>query len=107
MDTLQPWLMPIYSTVVGIIIGLLYAKIQSLVVKKKEDKDKDEAIAEGMVCLLRKQLYEYYGTYEFQESIPAAEWSDIEQTHRVYNKLGGNHTGDRLFDAMKEKHIQG
>ena len=33
METFQPWLMPVYSTVVGIIIGLLYAKIQSLVTK--------------------------------------------------------------------------
>lgn len=107
METFQPWLMPVYSTVVGIIIGLLYAKIQSLVTRKKEDKDKEAAIAEGMVCLLRKQLFEYYGTYEFQDSIPASEWSDIEQTHDVYNKLGGNHTGDRLFDEMKKKHIGG
>lgn len=105
------YIMPIYNTIVGIVIGLLVSGIRSLIKKGKEvNKQKDarvEATEKGIAILLRKQLREYYAQYEYQESIPQEDWSDIEETHRVYNELGGNHTGDRLFEELKSKHIQG
>ena len=66
-----------------------------------------KAIKAGLAILLRKQLYDYYSEYEYQDSIPASEWSEIEETHKVYNQLGGNHTGDRLYEEMKHKHLEG
>lgn len=105
------YIMPIYNTVVGIVIGFLVSWITSLVHKGKEaSKQKDariDATEKGIAILLRKQLREYYALYEYSNDIPQAEWADIEETHRVYNELGGNSTGDRLFDALKQKHIQG
>lgn len=105
------WFMPIYTSLVGVIVGLLIAWIKSLIGdKKKQAKEEDDRIAalkEGMAILLRSRLLSYYYTYKDRDSIPVDEWSDIEQTHTVYNKLGGNHTGDRLFNVLEEKHIQG
>ena len=105
------WFMPIYTSLVGVIIGLLLAWVKSLISSKKQEKEDEDnrvaALVDGMAILLRKQLYDYYNCYEHQDSIPAREWSDIEQTHKAYNRLGGNSTGDRLFEALKAKHIQG
>lgn len=108
---MQQYFMPIYTSFVGVIIGLLVAKVKSLVQQKKDiqkaDGDIAKALKEGMAILLRRQLFDYYGKYEHEESIPAREWADIEETHNVYNRLGGNHTGDRLYETLKNKHIQG
>lgn len=105
------WIMPIYTSLVGVIVGLLIAWIRSLIGdKKKQAKEEDNRIAalkEGMAILLRSRLWSYYYAYKDQDSIPVDEWSDIEQTHNVYNKLGGNHTGDRLFNILKDKDIKG
>ena len=105
------WFMPIYTSVVGVVIGLLIAWIKSLISDKKQERksedDRIDALNAGMAILLRQRLYDFYIAYENEESIPANEWSDIEETHTVYNKLGGNHTGDRLFSILASKHIQG
>ena len=105
------WFMPIYTSLVGVIVGLLIAWIKSLIGAKKqvehEEDERTKALNAGMAILLRQRLYDYYNAYENEESIPASEWSDIEETHTVYNKLGGNHTGDRLFKVLEGKHIQG
>ena len=99
------WFMPIYTSIVGVVVGLLIAWIRSLVSQQKQTKqaedDRVAALSEGMAILLRSRLLSYYYTYKDLDSIPVDEWSDIEQTHVVYNKLGGNHTGDRIFDILK------
>ena len=108
---ISAYIMPIYTTIVGIVIGYLANKVHHLNTKRRAAKESEEsevqAIKEGLAILLRKQLYDYYTEYEYQNSIPASEWSEIEDTHKVYNKLGGNHTGDRLYEEMKNKHLEG
>lgn len=106
---MNQYFMPIYTTLVGALIGFLIASLKGLIGKAKEAKQKEDDIADalkdGMAILLRQRLRDYYDTYENEESIPTSEWSDIEQTHRVYNRLGGNHTGDRLYESLKNKHL--
>ena len=64
-----------------------------------------QALKDGMAILLRHELSEYYERFENSVTIPKTEWDDIEQTHAVYNSLGGNHTGDRLYEFLKQKHL--
>lgn len=106
---MNQYFMPVYTTVVGVVIGLLVAWVKSLISRKKEEQAKEddtyEALKQGMAILLRRQLFDYYNIYINEESIPKSEWEEIEQTHRVYNKLGGNHTGDRLYSELQSKHL--
>ena len=106
----EQYIMPIYNTIVGIVIGILVGWIRGLITKGKQEATKKDARVEatekGIAILLRSQLRYYYATYEYQNSIPQDEWNDIQETHDVYNELGGNHTGDRLFEELKNKHIQ-
>ena len=106
---MNQYFMPIYTTIVGALIGFLIAKFKDMTNKVKETKKKEDDIADalkdGMAILLRKRIYDYYEMYEDESSIPASEWTDIQQTYSVYKRLGGNHTGDRLFEAMQNKHL--
>ena len=106
---MNQYFMPIYTTLVGTLIGFLFARFKLLASNVKEAKKKEDDIADalkdGMAILLRKQIYDYYEQYEDSESIPASEWTDIQQTYSVYKRLGGNHTGDRLFAEMQNKHL--
>lgn len=107
---MHEYFMPIYTTVVGVVIGLLVAWVKSLVSRKKEEQAKEddtyEALKEGMAILLRRQLFDYYNIYVGEDSIPKSIWEEIDQTHKVYNKLGGNHTGDRLYSELQNKHLE-
>lgn len=108
---MNQYFMPIYTTIVGTIIGLLVAWVRSLIDGNKRKKAIEDgltdALRDGMAILLRKQLFEYYSAYEYQENIPISEWEEIEETHKVYNRLGGNHSGDRIYEEMKSKHLGG
>lgn len=108
---MQQYFMPIYTTVVGVVIGLLVAWVKSLITRKTEVKAKEdadlEALKEGVAILLKQRLESYHDKYAYAEFIPMHEWKDIDKTHTVYNKLGGNSTGDRLFNELQSKHLEG
>lgn len=108
---MDQYFMPIYTTVVGAVIGMLIAWIKSLLSKNKQKKDIEngliDALKDGMAIMLRKELLDYYDSYEYQENIPINEWEDIEETYKVYKRLGGNHSGDRMYESMKSKHLGG
>ena len=108
---MNQYFMPIYTTLVGIIIGALVTWLKSLIDNKKKQQDIEDglfdALVDGMAILLRKEIKEYYNLYEHEDSIPMSDWEDIQATHDVYNKLHGNHSGDRMYEEMKSKHLQG
>lgn len=108
---MNQYFMPIYTTIVGIVIGALVSWLKTLVNNKKEKENVEngivDALTEGMAILLRKEIKEYYEEYEHKESIPVTEWEDIELTHQVYKKLHGNHSGDRMYETLKAKHLDG
>lgn len=108
---MSQYFMPIYTTIVGMVIGALATWVKSLVDKRKKKQDVEnglmDALTDGMAILLRKEIKNYYDEYDCQESIPIAEWEDIEQTHKVYKQLHGNHSGDRMYEEMKSKRLKG
>lgn len=108
---MNPYFLPIYTTCIGTIIGLLVGWLKTLLSKnqkkKTEETDIIDALKEGMSIVLKKQLFEYYAIYEFRDNIPITEWEEIDDTYKAYKKLGKNHSGDRVYDAMKSKHLGG
>lgn len=108
---MSQYFMPVYTTVVGMIIGALAAWVKSLVDKRKKKQDIEngliDALKDGMAILLRQEIRDYYNEYEYKEEIPVSDWEEIEATHNVYKKLNGNHSGDRMYEELKSKHLQG
>ena len=108
---MSQYFMPIYTTVVGMIIGALATWVKSLVDKRKKKQDIEngliDALKDGMAILLRQEIRDYYNEYEYKEEIPVSDWEEIEATHNVYKKLNDNHSGDRMYEELKSKHLQG
>lgn len=108
---MNQYFMPIYTTVVGMIIGALATGLKNLVNRRKKQQELEDglidALKEGMAILLRKEIKEYYDEYEYKDSIPMSEWEEVEVTHAVYKKLDGNHSGDRMYEELKAKHMGG
>lgn len=108
---MNQYFLPIYTTCIGTIIGLLVGWLKSLLKTTKKKKEEEnsviDALKDGMAIILKKQLFEYYAIYEFQDQIPISDWEEIEETHKAYKKLEGNHSGDRVYEAMKSKHLGG
>lgn len=108
---MDKYFMPIYTTIVGIVIGALSAWIKNLVKSKKNSKEMEnkvvDSLVDGMAILLRKQIKEYYEFYEYKDSILMEDWEEIESTHQVYKQLHGNHSGDKMYEELKSKHLQG
>ena len=89
----EQYIMPIYNTIVGIVIGLLVSTITGLIKRGKDaTKQKDariDATERGIAILLRKQLREYYSTYEYQESIPRTIGRILKKhTECITNSVG-------------------
>ena len=111
------WLSPIYNTVVGLLIGALSTWVVKLINDKKQAKKKQEADAQkaeeherilekGVAILLRTQLFAYHTVYANRSAIPTTDWEEIEEVYAVYKELGGNHSGDRLYQELRGKRVE-
>lgn len=103
------WFSPIYNTMVGIIIGGLVTWITTFSKKQKEKdrerKEHDKNMDAGMAILLRTQLVSWYSVYQNKDTVGKDDWEDIESVYKVYKALGGNHTGDKIFHELENKHL--
>ena len=103
---MSQYFMPIYTTIIGMIIGALTAWVKSLIKKKNDKEDLVGALTDGMAILLRKEIKEYYVEYEYKDGIPMEDWTDIQQTHDVYKQLHGNSSADRMYEELRKKHLE-
>ena len=99
------WIMPLYTTLVGLVIGILIDKVKTMTSNKRTQKDKEyiilKAIKDGMTILLRQGLIEYYRAFRTSGSVPIDQWDEIESLYDSYKALGGNHSGDKMYEEMK------
>lgn len=58
--------------------------------KKKNEKNKQDAIAKGVLELLRIQLIEYYDKYMKNGHIPSYAYENFCELYNAYEALGGN-----------------
>lgn len=58
--------------------------------RKQENKDKENAISDGIVCLLRVKLIEYHDHYIAVGKIPSYARSNWDMMYEAYHALGGN-----------------
>ena len=58
--------------------------------RKEENIIKEEALKDGIVCLLRVKLIEYHDHYMAIGSIPSYALSNWDMMYKAYVNLGGN-----------------
>lgn len=58
--------------------------------KKEKEDDKDKALSEAMLCLLRVKLIEYHDKYVNEGHIPSYAYENWTKMFSAYQTLGGN-----------------
>ena len=66
----------------------------------KKEQAKNEAIAEGVKCLLRDTIVTSYNKYAPKGYCPIYAKENIEDAFLAYEKLGGNHTAKSLYEKL-------
>ena len=80
-------LLPIVATALIGWVGVLL-KNQKKEERKKEDKQK--ALSEGIMMILRYMLQRYHGEYMIQGKISYSQYQNWKDMMSVYRALGGN-----------------
>lgn len=96
----------IYSGIVSVAVAMLTFTLQSILKEnrklKKEKEEKleaeENALKEGVLCLLRDGLIKAHEKYMGQESITLHGYENWKMMYNAYHNLGGN----GMIDHMKE-----
>jgi len=95
INVLQIILNYMIPLILGAIIGFLSTKIKSY-------KEKDKAIEEGLVALLRNELVRRYREYEQKGEMSILDKENIEDMFKQYENLGGNGTVKKMCKELLE-----
>lgn len=66
----------------------------------KEQKEKNDAIAEGMQALLRENIIQSYNHYKEKGYCPIYAKESIRRMYQPYHKLDGNDVATKLKDEL-------
>lgn len=84
----------IISIVMSVVSGVLLAVVKNLIDENKKMRDekhnKERAMQDGMMCLLRIQLIEYHDKYMNSGDIPTYVYDNFDEMYKAYETLGGN-----------------
>lgn len=84
----------IISIVMSVVSGILLAVVKNLIDENKKMRDekhnKERAMQDGMMCLLRIQLIEYHDKYMNSGDIPTYVYDNFDEMYKAYETLGGN-----------------
>lgn len=72
---------------------------------KRDESDKQKALSDGVLSLLRIQLIEYHDKYMTRETIPVYIFENWDDMYRSYAGLGGNGTIKHMNDDVQTKRI--
>ena len=84
----------IISIMMSVVSGILLAVVKNLFDENKKMRDekhnKERAMQDGMMCLLRIQLIEYHDKYMNSGDIPTYVYDNFDEMYKAYETLGGN-----------------
>lgn len=89
--------------IVTAIIGLGY---RTVLKRLQEEKQRNEAIAEGVQSLLRESIVHNYNKYQDKGFCPIYAKESIRKVYLAYHNLGGNDVATNLYNnvlAMREE----
>jgi len=103
----------ITSVVASLVSGVLVFILQSVIKENRELKEKKEAadaneqnaLKEGVLCLLRVKLIEYHTKYTKTKSISSHGLDNWLMMYQAYKSLGGNGMIEHMKEEIEELHI--
>ena len=84
----------VMSIVLSVTSGVLLTLVKNLLDENKklklEKEEKEKAVQDGMMILLKIQLIEYHDKYMRSGDIPSYVYENFDEMYKAYDKLGGN-----------------
>lgn len=98
------------SGFISFLIGILTFVIQNLLreiyklnkEKNNNDKSASDALKNGLKCLLRSQLIEYYNEYINDGKITSNQYENWMEMYKSYKELGGNGMITHMSNDIEE-----
>lgn len=69
---------------------------------KQNINDKEKALENGVLCLLRVKLIEYHDRYMTEGKVPSYAFENWILMYEAYKMLGGNGMIDHMKNEMEE-----
>lgn len=88
----------LYAAVLAVLGGAYHLLRRKVIAQHKED----EAVCEGVKALLHDRIYVECGRWIARGYCPMEDRKNIEYMYRPYKELGGNGTGERLYNAVQD-----
>ena len=104
------------SIIVALIalVGSIGASVTTLVVNRLNRKDaqsderkkQDDLVRTGVIVMLHDRLYQACRYYLNRGDIDEPGFDNVTALYNAYHALGGNSTGTRLYEAVKQLPIK-
>lgn len=98
----------ITSKIIGVILSAVASGVLSgVTVWLKMRKKKDNAVADGVQCLLREKIIEKHAKYvEEKHYCPVYAKESIRKAYDAYHALGGNDVATSLYNELMALHTE-
>lgn len=100
----------IFSIVSSVVSAMLVFVLQSTVKEnrrlKQKKAEREEALAEGMVCVLRKHLMDEHEKWMAKNYITPTALENGLAMYHAYKGLGGNGMIDHMNDDIAELQVK-
>lgn len=105
------YIIPIATSVVSAMLVFLlqhFIRENARLKREKEtaQKEREKALEDGVVCLLRVKLIEYHAKYMELGCISSHAFENWGLMYKAYKKLGGNGMIDHMKQEIEELHIK-
>ena len=83
-----------------VVLGALSWLFKSLRDQLAEEREKNEAIAEGVQSLLRESIVTNFNRYQDRGFCPIYAKDSIKRVYKAYHNLGGNDVATELYQKL-------
>lgn len=73
---------------------------RNVALKLKEERKKNEAIANGLQSLLRQSIVDSYNRYQDKGFCPIYAKETLKTLYQSYHELGGNDVATKLYNTI-------
>lgn len=97
------------SIILSVTSGVLLSLVKNLMDENKklkhEREEKEKAMQDGMMVLLKIQLIEYHSKYMGSGDIPSYVYDNFDEMYKVYETLGGNGMVKHMKESIDKLRI--
>lgn len=82
--------------------AIVSSLVATFVARKKKRSDEEQAIANGVQCLLRAEIIRDHGKYMAKQYCPIYAKENLHRAYEAYHALGGNDVATDLYRQVMD-----